>query len=420
MTRTLWVSGLLALVCTLGCGAASGDSASSRKSTTKSRSATKPSTASAGTSGGAGSASSASDFGNNAMPNTTVRKVDGGVDAGNNGIGGPDQGCGSAEFTPMIKTTMMTTMTTTRTPGNVLLIFDKSQSMTENWSNNTSKWQAATSAITTAITALQNDIAMAGAIFFPFDDASDGCNVDPIGSGKQIDWMPGPQFVSAWTSWIGAHSPGGFTPTNDAASRADAALSSELPMLTGTTAVVFITDGDPTCPLGSTDASVAIQLAGQWLSKYMIKTYVVGLPGTSSNGQMVLSSLASAGGTMTYTSPDDPMALQTLLSQIVSSSVMSNTTTMTTTSFDSCTIMLPKQPPNIDDVTLVVTQMGMSDKQQVPRDLGTGGGWTIDSAGTEIVLQGLFCDFARMGKYDKISVAFGCVDYPPLPPPKVE
>ncbi|MFI5309006.1 MAG: hypothetical protein ACHQ53_16745, partial [Polyangiales bacterium] len=138
----------------------------------------------------------------------------------------------------------------------------------------------------------------------------------------------------------------------------------------------------------------------------------LGLPGTTGNGQAVLTSLAVAGGTNTFILPTDQMGLQTELEKIVTSSVM------TTSAFDSCTIMLPMKPPNPDDVNLVVSEMGVREK--VARDLGTGGGWTLDAAATEIVLQGLFCDFAKMGKYEKISVAFGCIDLPPLPPPHVQ
>jgi hypothetical protein len=57
-------------------------------------------------------------------------------------------------------------------------------------------------------------------------------------------------------------------------------------------------------------------------------------------------------------------------------------------------------------------------EQAVARDLGTGGGWTLRNNNTEIVLQGELCNQARIGTYDKISVVFGCVDLPPLPPPK--
>ena len=408
--QTRWAAGLCMLACALaGCSAdsVSGPDRGSVGSTPLAGLGNK------GAAGAAGSMTGSTDFGNT-MPSTPAAPVDmnmqSSVDAGTTGMGPDDNNCGSVEVTPMVHMTEMTTTTTT--PGNLLIIFDKSLSMNEGWSGGSSKWQAATSAITQAVTSLQNDIAMAGAIFFPWNDFPDGCNVDPVDSGSQIAWMAGTDFVPAWSSWIGSHSPGGFTPTDAAAQQADAALGAELPMLMGTTAVVFITDGDPTC--GTSNASVAVQLAGKWLNDYGIKTYVVGLPGTSASGEQVLTSLATAGGTMTYTSPNDATGLQNLLSQIVTSSVMTMTTT--TTSFDSCMVTLPMQPPNPDDVHLVVTEAGV--KQDVARDLGSGGGWTLSADGTEIVLQGLFCDYAKMGKYEKISVAFGCVSLPPLPPPQ--
>ena len=86
------------------------------------------------------------------------------------------------------------------------------------------------------------------------------------------------------------------------------------------------------------------------------------------------------------------------------------------TSFDTCTIGLPSRPPDLDDVHLTVVQAGV--EKEVGRDLGTGGGWTIKPDGSEIVLQGLLCQLAKEGEYDKLGIVIGCIDLPPLPPPK--
>ena len=75
-------------------------------------------------------------------------------------------------------------------------------------------------------------------------------------------------------------------------------------------------------------------------------------------------------------------------------------------------------PDNPDDVHVIVVENGK--KQNVARDLGASGGWTINGDGTTIVLQGQFCQEAMIGTYEKISVEFGCVDLPPLPPPRPE
>ncbi len=304
----------------------------------------------------------------------------------------PDQptNCGGVEVEPTIATTVV--------PGNLLVIFDESLSMNEPWGTaGQSKWAVASQAVAQAIGPLQDQI-NAATIFFPQPGL---CGVTAIDSGSQIDFQPGAQFLDDWNTYMGTHGPSGLTPTGAAMQMADAALASAT--LTGTTAVVLITDGDPNC--GTNDADVN-RLAASWLAKG-IQTHVFGLPGIGT-AQSRLNALAVSGGTGSYITPDDPSALQSAIAKIVGESV--------TTSFDSCQISLPQAPPSPDDVTLVATQAGV--KQAVARDLGAGGGWTIDSAGTQIVLQGLFCDLARQGTYEKLSVVFGCTDLPPLPPPK--
>ena len=62
----------------------------------------------------------------------------------------------------------------TVTPGNVLIVFDESGSMKEDWMGQ-SKWLAANQAMTQALTPLQDQIALGGAIFFPNPDE---CVVD--------------------------------------------------------------------------------------------------------------------------------------------------------------------------------------------------------------------------------------------------
>jgi hypothetical protein len=136
---------------------------------------------------------------------------------------------------------------------------------------------------------------------------------------------------------------------------------------------------------------------------------VFGLPGPSPNALPVLDGIAMSGGTTQHISATNPMTLQTEIAKIVGESV--------STSFDTCSIGLPKEPPDPNDVQLVVVESGF--EQSVARDLGTGGGWTLSGSGAsmEIILQGELCNNARAGTYDKISVVFGCVDLPPLEPP---
>ncbi len=374
---------LLALA---GCSGASGDAGRDTKSGT-----IVPKVGSSNKDAGSGGGGQGTGFGNtDAQPQLSTHPDAAVVDAG--GLP-PDQNqCGSVEVEPEIK---MTTV-----PGNVLVVFDKSGSMNDPWTTGQSKWTVATQALIQALTPLQDQIT-AGAIFFP--NGADQCAVDPIDSTLQIAFMPGPDFISAWNTFTMANGPNGRTPTGTATMVADAALMAALPTLVGNTTVVLITDGDPNC---NTDDTQVNQTVASWLTMG-VQTHVLGLPGVAGATDR-LNAIATSGGTFNYVDPSDPMALQAEIAKIVSEQV--------TTNFDSCTIGLPMAPPNPDDVHLVVVQGGV--KQDVGRDLGSGGGWTLTPDLSEIVLQGVFCDLAKQGEYDKIAIAFGCVDLPPLPPPK--
>lgn len=329
-----------------------------------------------------------------------------------------DQTCGGTAVEPMI------TMETI--PGNVLLVFDRSRSMTEPYpATGNPKWEDARDAVLSAITPLQDQVTV-GAIFFPHTPScaqGDICCVPEFGTAPQIDFMPGADFITAWNDfWASAPLVDGSTPTLEALQVAGQALTDTMGTLDGTTTVVLITDGDPRCAVEAAEprSPTPDEIAGQvislselpalWLPQG-VSTHVLGLPGADQPGAVtVLNGIALAGGTTMHISAADPTTLQTELAKIIGESV--------TTSFQSCSIGLPREPPNPDDVVLVVVEGGT--EQSVARDLGTGGGWTMRSNNTEIVLQGELCNQARAGTYDKISVVFGCVDLPPLPPPKPE
>lgn len=300
-------------------------------------------------------------------------------------------------------------------PGNILFVFDRSGSMDENWAvTGMKKWIEARSALTEAIDPLQDSVNV-GSIFFPDCDTNDGacrCDVPQISEAPQIGFTDGPNFLPAWdTHWNTAvPEVAGRTPLLEGLQAADAALNGAA--LEGTTHVVVITDGEPNCALDSyatlpEKIAALTALPTAWLASG-IETSVVGLPGADSDDAvMILDAIAAAGGTTQHIVPSDPAALRTELAMIIGESV--------TSGFNSCRIGLPEEPPNPDDVHVVVVENGV--EQDVGRDLGTGGGWALAADGSEIVLQGLLCDLAQQGQYEKISIVFGCVEAPPLPPP---
>jgi len=315
-------------------------------------------------------------------------------------------------------------------PGNVLLVFDTSSSMLQDW-NGRPRWETAGDAIRNALMPLAAKITV-GSVFFPRSDPNapavcvdptgiacifvpwlvlpgGSCGVTPVTSPDQINFRPGAEFLTTFTAGANtappyAPVPGGLTPLKEGLQQAQAALASST--LTGITSVVVITDGDPNCEW---DANVSMQIVTDW-NAMGIRTYVIGLPGTTGEGDAVLTQLATAGGTETYITPDDAATLEQKLSEIVMETVKSG--------FDSCEITITPPAEVPDKLHLIVTEGGTD--QSVPRDLSADASWNVTADGSLVTLQGGLCDAATGGRFERLRFEFGCVEYPPLPPEKVE
>jgi uncharacterized protein YegL len=338
---------------------------------------------------------------------------------------GADQGCGTLTLASTVKKTMM--------PGNVLIIFDRSGSMNEDW-NGMKKWQAAGAAVVNSLMPIADQLTV-GAILFPSPDMSgtaggcidptgitclilggnpgggNSCVVNPITAPDQVTFKAGPQAImELQTGANGApkYQPVGRTPTYEALQQADNALAAAT--LVGTVVVVLVTDGEPNCMW---DQAKSVTIIQNWLSQKNIKTYVVGLPGAGmGNGPAVLTALAQAGGTMDYITPTDAMTLQTKLAMIVSQTISSG--------FDSCSIDLMPPTSSPDKLQLVVEEANMPGvPENVPHDLGASGSWTISADGSHVELVGGVCNSAKSGTFSKLTFQFGCKDIPPIPPSHV-
>jgi hypothetical protein len=310
-------------------------------------------------------------------------RPDGGLSSGDD----PDSpNCGSIELEPMVNTVIE--------PGNLIVVFDNSGSMSAPW-DGTPRWLAAGNALRDAVSSLAEYVTVA-AIVFPTDSS---CAVASLDSGNQINFLPGGAFVATWDNFLLRNTPTGGTPLGGALQAADAALRSNT--RPGRTHVVVLTDGAPNC-----DTAPLSSLPPAWFAQGT-PTHVVGLPGSES-AVTVLDNLARAGGTTSHLTPRDARMLRRQLANIVSESV--------TSALPSCTIPLDPPAPNPDDVHLVVTQGGT--RQNADRDLDDGGGWRISEDGSQIELFGAFCDQGLAGAYQRISIEYGCVDLPPLDPPR--
>ncbi|MBN1652691.1 MAG: VWA domain-containing protein [Deltaproteobacteria bacterium] len=302
--------------------------------------------------------------------------------------------------------------------GNLLVIFDRSGSMSDTW-NDLPKYQAAGEAMIAAITPLQETLTIGG-IFFPslpttissdcniidfthwlpggpcLELAMGSCEVSDISSTDQISFRSGPEFAAeAPNQWLLIGATG--TPLGNAVIRADEALASIT--LQGTVAVLIMTDGEPNC---GTDMASVISTVSKWTTSG-ISSYVVGLPGSEAASDF-LTDLAVAGGTADFIVPDDPAALLAEISKIVTQTVK--------TGLKSCTITLEQdEGADLENLHLIVMENGQ--EKEVLQKFG-GGGWSVTPDGTVATLEGRLCEDAKNGRFESVRFDFGCVEVPIL------
>lgn len=196
----------------------------------------------------------------------------------------------------------------------LLVIFDRSGSMAEPWETAEGpepRWRVAARALDAALTPLADRLTV-GAILFPTPTVapSECGEVDPIGA--QMPFDDGASFLARWRAvWV-APALGGSTPLDAAFARADDAL----PVDDLVTAVVVLTDGQPTCRT----EPLAEEHAAAWLADGT-STWVVGLPGARLDAEDVLNAIARAGGTGAYRPVDEPATLTDDLALIAGGAV---------------------------------------------------------------------------------------------------
>jgi hypothetical protein len=286
------------------------------------------------------------------------------------------------------------TVEVTSGEGNLLIVFDQSNSMTTRFSGEP-LWQAASRAVRDAVAPHQQNLTV-GAIFFPTEPVAGlAClpeGVADMGTPPQISFRDGPSFLTAWDARWSAANLVFSTPTQAAMQKGAAALDGA--QLTGETVVLLVTDGASTC-LGDTSADIA----AAWHDRG-IATYVIGLPGAGPAASE-LTSIAAAGGTQDFFTPADSAALTAELDHILNKIVKP--------SLSSCDIQFAETPERLDEIVLVVTELESGERFKV---LPGPNGWQAHADNRGASLLGSTCEDAKAGRFSNVSFAFGCEDIP--------
>ncbi len=302
----------------------------------------------------------------------------------------PDANCG------------MIVSETVREPVDVLLVLDRSQSMTYNIAENcyctgttpnsaslcrdggacTDRWTAINSALATTLAATGTSLRWGLELF--------ASGLTCIVNGPP-EVPIAPDSSVAIQAKIASTTPGSNTPTRAAI----AAATSYLQGLADKNKkyILLATDGDPNCGVGMDQSVSDIDGATAAVSEAAaagFQVYVVGIGPSVSN----LTKLAAAGGTKDYFPATSPEQLTSALASI--SSFVA-----------SCSYNANQAPPDPSNIAVYVN------KQRV--DKSEADGWQFGASTQEIVLTGSYCQQVTSGSDMTVEILFGCPGLPSFP-----
>jgi hypothetical protein len=290
-------------------------------------------------------------------------------------------------------------------PPDILIIQDRSQSMTDNSNDKTctggcgaaSKWAQVTTAIEDVVNSTQNSVNW-GLFYFSNGVTECGVNTTPAVS---VSLGNASQIVTSLT----ANSPSGATPTTATVNNAVAymqTLTDPNPKY-----LLLATDGEPNCLGGNANnkdiagATAAIDNA----KSLGFPVFVVGI-GNVTTATSTLNGMANAGGkaqagTTAYYAVTDTASLETALTNIVGM-------------VSSCTISLQNVPSG--QWTIAIWATDSSGKTiQIQNSASDGWAYT-DTNKSSIALVGPICDNLKNGTYSNIQFVYTCQDQVINPP----
>jgi hypothetical protein len=333
------------------------------------------------------------------------------LDASVGSTNGGASGTGGAPATPTDDANCGVQISrTTKQPTDVLLVVDRSGSMTFSIAEDcccsdactsstgtptcsstticTARWPALTSAIDTTITQA-TEINWGLKLFSSPPQGgrrqSDACTVN---TGVEVSIGTG--SARSVQTQIASISADGSTPTAKAITAATSYLQTVNDP--NTKVILLATDGEPNCKASARDTSASdvggTTTAIQAALAAGFKVYVIGIGPSVGD----LDNFAKAGGTDKYypaTSANDLVADLAAISKAVA----------------SCTFAMSQTPPDPDNVAVYLN--GNLAKKDDPD------GWSFGSNSQTVVLNGIACDQITSGASSNVQVLFGCPNQVP-------
>jgi len=294
--------------------------------------------------------------------------------------GKPDDEFNRADAEPCDETTPIEI--TGVPPPDLLLVVDKSGSMSETLGTGDVKWWVMRDALTSIVTDYENGINF-GLLLFPFgSECTAGIVSSQIGAP-----------ASDISLTLNLTIPNGGTPTHTT-------LQTALNYYNGIAVnpqgryILLATDGQPNCGSSgdSNTPTVTETIAAiNSLRSQNILTFVLGFGDAVNNDPTALQSMAEAGGTGNYYACNSPAELQAALDAIAGSLEV-----------PPCTFDLAVVPEDPDKIAVFF------DDVPVPRDPGHLNGWDYDPLTNQITIYGAACDQLQSGSVSAVKVDYGC------------
>ncbi len=303
------------------------------------------------------------------------------VDAASGGA--PDlPNCGSQNFA----------VTTTQIGANVMLVLDRSDSMTQKVGTET-KWDALKASVHTLFAAQTSAIDW-GLALFPRESApscTPGLVNVPIGPGNSSTILGNLDPMMSVSSQSGGNATtlGLGTPTGPTLKAVSD--NGKLDDLTRENVVILMTDGQPGC----TDNPVQLVtniISGLYARTPSVRTFVIGLGSGTSSSPGALNAWANAGhtaltGTTQYYQANDVTQLTSALSAIVGS-------------LASCTYMLDTAPSDPSLLTAYLNGTSVT--------MNSADGFSYNAGMQSIVFSGASCAQIQSDATSQVQILYGC------------
>lgn len=284
-----------------------------------------------------------------------------------------------------------------RMPSDMLLLLDRSGSMRERPTGSTattSKWELVVPALSGVITATDAGIAWA---YKSFPEGT-GTACASGGVSPVIDVEMAAANAAKVNDAIMATSPdGNGTPTGDAIKAAATYLMS---LTDGARhSILLATDGEPSCPTGSSAAATYAIQAVTDAAAAGINTFVVGIATSNKSSTATLNQLADAGGAPIKNA--DPAAPHYYLAS-TSDDLIASLKTITG-KVASCDFAFKTPPPVPENIAVDVEGV------RVPKS-DTDGWSYMDSGFHGVRINGAACEKLQKAAVGAVQITFGCPD----------